>query len=169
MAEKQTQEAQVKKAAPAKKKVKKNVVVGICYIQAGFGNIIVTLTDPAGNAIAWSSGGLMGFKGSRKGTPYAAQVTAEDACKKAAEHGLKSVNVLVALVQVVRLQFAPSDQWESKLYQLKIQLRFHITVADHLRDVEFNRKSLILTTAAILQPESCLKKQRSNQNARTLL
>jgi small subunit ribosomal protein S11 len=96
MAEKQTQETQKKAAAPAKKKVKKNVIVGICYIQAGFGNIIVTLTDPTGNAIAWSSGGLMGFKGSRKGTPYAAQVTAEDACKKAAEHGLKSVNVLVS-------------------------------------------------------------------------
>lgn len=92
MAEQQQQKA----AAPAKKKVKRNVPVGTCYISAGFGNIIVTLTDPSGNTIAWSSGGKMGFKGSRKGTPYAAQVTAEDACKIAADSNLKSVNVLVS-------------------------------------------------------------------------
>lgn len=94
MAEKQTE--QQKKQSPAKKKIKKNVVMGSCFITAGFGNIIVTMTDPTGNTLAWSSGGLMGFKGSRKGTPYAAQVTAEDACKKASEHGLKSVNIFIS-------------------------------------------------------------------------
>lgn len=78
-----------------KKKVKKNVPVGKCFIMAGFGNTIVTLTDTSGNTVCWSSAGMLGFKGSRKGTPYAAQVTAEDACKKALEAGVKSVDVYV--------------------------------------------------------------------------
>ena len=94
MSEKQT--APTSTAAPAKKKIKRSVPVGSCYILAGFGNIIVTITDPGGNTFAWSSAGKMGFKGSRKGTPYAAQVTAEDACKSAADAGLKSVNVFVS-------------------------------------------------------------------------
>lgn len=81
-----------KKAAP-KKKVKKNVVQGNCHITAGFGNIIVTFTDPTGATVSWSSAGHMGFKGSRKGTPFAAQSTAEDAAKKAMESGMKSVDV----------------------------------------------------------------------------
>ncbi len=80
----------------AKKKVKKNVPEGRCYIQAGFGNTIVTITDPNGNTVAWSSSGILGFKGSRKGTPFAAQVAAEDATKKALEHGVRSVHVLLA-------------------------------------------------------------------------
>lgn len=78
-----------------KKKVKKNVPVGICFIQAGFGNVIVTMTDPGGDTVSWSSAGLLGFKGSRKGTPFAAQVTAEDAAKKAMEAGMRSVDVLL--------------------------------------------------------------------------
>ncbi len=81
-----------KKAAP-KKKIKKNIVQGNCHITAGFGNIIVTFTDPAGATVSWSSAGHMGFKGSRKGTPFAAQSTAEDAAKKAMESGMKSVDV----------------------------------------------------------------------------
>lgn len=76
-----------------KKKVKKNIPTGRCYVNASFGNVIITVTDPAGNAIAWSSAGALGFKGSRKGTPYAAQLTAEDAIKKAQEQGIKSVDV----------------------------------------------------------------------------
>ncbi len=80
-------------AKPAKKKSKKNVPVGKCYIQAGFGNTIVTITDLNGNAICWSSAGMLGFKGSRKGTPFAAQVAAEDAAKKAIDNGMKSVDV----------------------------------------------------------------------------
>lgn len=76
-----------------KKKIKKNVPQGNCYIQAGFGNIIVTMTDPSGNAVSWSSAGHLGFKGSRKGTPFAAQVTAEDAAKKAMEAGMRAIDV----------------------------------------------------------------------------
>ncbi|KYG61955.1 30S ribosomal protein S11 [Bdellovibrio bacteriovorus] len=77
----------------AKKKVKRNVPQGNCYIQAGFGNVIVTMTDPNGATVSWSSAGHLGFKGSRKGTPYAAQSAAEDAAKKAMEAGMRSVDV----------------------------------------------------------------------------
>ena len=80
---------------PVKKKVKKNIPTGRVYISAGFGNTIVTVTDPTGNAVCWSTAGGLGFKGSRKGTPYAAQVTAEDAAKKAMENGMKSVDVFL--------------------------------------------------------------------------
>ena len=79
----------------AKKKVRKSVPHGKCFVQAGFGNTIVTLTDPIGEVIAWSSAGHLGFKGSRKGTPYAATVAAEDAAKKAMEQGLRSVDVFL--------------------------------------------------------------------------
>lgn len=78
-----------------KKKVKKNIPNGKCYISSGFGNTIITMTDPSGNTVAWASAGGLGFKGSRKGTPFAGQVTAEDAVKKAMEHGMKSVDVLI--------------------------------------------------------------------------
>ncbi len=84
-----------KKAGSGKKKAKKNVPNGRCYVSADFGNIIITITDPAGNAIAWSAAGGMGFKGSRKGTPYAAQVTMEDCVKKAKDHGIKAVDVFL--------------------------------------------------------------------------
>lgn len=77
----------------AKKKVRKSVSHGRCFVQAGFGNTIVTMTDPSGEVIAWSSAGHLGFKGSRKGTPFAAQVAAEDAAKKAMELGLRSVDL----------------------------------------------------------------------------
>lgn len=82
------------KSAP-KKKIKKNVPTGKCFVQSGFGNTIVTFTDMTGNTISWSSSGMLGFKGSRKGTPFAAQVAAEDAAKKAMEAGMKSVDVIV--------------------------------------------------------------------------
>lgn len=78
-----------------KKKVRKNVPVGIVHIQSSFNNTIVTVTDPSGNTLSWSSGGTKGFKGSRKGTPFAAQLAAEDAIRKAMEHGVKQVNVVV--------------------------------------------------------------------------
>lgn len=78
-----------------KKKVKKNIPHGRCYVQSGFGNTIITFTDPVGNTIAWTAAGNLGFKGSRKGTPFAAQMAAEDAAKKVAEHGLKSVDVFI--------------------------------------------------------------------------
>jgi len=80
---------------PKKKKARKNVPVGNCYICAGFGNTQVSFTDPAGQVICWSSSGVLGFKGSRKGTPFVAQAVAEDAVKKAQECGLKTVSVFL--------------------------------------------------------------------------
>ena len=77
------------------RRTKKNIASGIVYIQATFNNTIVTVTDQAGNTLAWSSAGVKGFKGSRKSTPFAADLVAEDACKKAMEHGLKAVGVFV--------------------------------------------------------------------------
>lgn len=88
-------EKQTSTASAPKKKTKRNVPTGRCYVQASFGNTIVTFTDGTGNAICWSSAGLQGFKGSRKGTPFAAQVAAEDASRKALESGVKSVDIFI--------------------------------------------------------------------------
>jgi small subunit ribosomal protein S11 len=88
--------AEAKKAPRARKKEKKNVVVGVAHVAATFNNTIVTITDAQGNAISWSSAGMMGFKGSRKSTPYAAQMAAEDAGKKAVEHGMRTLEVEVS-------------------------------------------------------------------------
>jgi small subunit ribosomal protein S11 len=82
-------------AKKAKKKNKKNILNGIVHIQSTFNNTIITITDVSGNVISWSSAGARGFKGSRKATPFAAQVAAGDAAAKAMEHGLKNVQVLV--------------------------------------------------------------------------
>src|SRR6478609_6273177 len=79
----------------AKRKTKKNVLNGVVHIQSTFNNTIVTITDVSGNVLAWSSAGARGFKGSRKSTPFAAQVAAGDAAAKAMEHGLKNVTVMV--------------------------------------------------------------------------
>ncbi|MBA7475481.1 30S ribosomal protein S11 [subsurface metagenome] len=84
-----------KKGAKAKRRERKSIPAGRAYIQATFNNTIVTLTDPEGNVIAWGSSGTVGFKGSRKGTPYAAQLAARDAARKAMEHGLRQVEVYV--------------------------------------------------------------------------
>ena len=72
------------------RRVKKNVPVGVVHIQATFNNTIVTVSDPQGNTLSWSSAGVKGFKGSRKSTPFAAQMVAEDAVNKAMEHGLQA-------------------------------------------------------------------------------
>jgi small subunit ribosomal protein S11 len=82
-------------AKVAKKKTKKNVQSGICHIQSTFNNTIVTITDVSGNVVSWSSAGVRGFKGSRKSTPFAAQVAAEKAGVAAQEHGVKNVEVRV--------------------------------------------------------------------------
>ena len=82
-------------AKAKKKKVKKNVPAGLCYIRASFGNTQVTFTDPAGQVLCWSSSGALGFKGSRKGTPFVAQAVAEDAVHRAQDLGLKTVNVFL--------------------------------------------------------------------------
>ena len=80
---------------PGKKKVKKNIAAGIAHIQATFNNTIITIADSEGNTISWSSSGSKGFKGSRKGTPFAAQIAATDAATKAREHGLQRVEIRV--------------------------------------------------------------------------
>ena len=85
--------ARAKRAA--KKKEKKNVPLGVAHIQASFNNTIVTFTDTRGNTISWASAGQNGFKGSRKSTPYAAQVTAEAAARRAQENGMRTVGVYV--------------------------------------------------------------------------
>jgi small subunit ribosomal protein S11 len=78
-----------------RKKEKKNIANGIVHIQATFNNTIVTITDKQGNAISWSSAGSLDFRGAKKSTPFAAQITAEDAARKAMEHGLREVDVYV--------------------------------------------------------------------------
>ena len=82
-------------AQRVRKKVRKNVSDGIAHVHASFNNTIITITDPTGAVISWSSSGDVGFKGSRKSTPFAAQMAAESAARKAQEHGLKKVDVFV--------------------------------------------------------------------------
>ncbi|RMD85982.1 MAG: 30S ribosomal protein S11 [Candidatus Dadabacteria bacterium] len=84
-----------KRDSGRKKKAKKNIPVGVAHIYATFNNTVVTITDLDGNTVSWSSAGCGGFKGSRKSTPFAAQVAAERAAKKAMEHGMRSVSVRV--------------------------------------------------------------------------
>ncbi|MCB1681949.1 MAG: 30S ribosomal protein S11 [Rhodospirillales bacterium] len=83
-------------AAPrTKRKERKNIVSGVAHVNSTFNNTIITISDAQGNVVSWSSAGTMGFKGSRKSTPYAAQMAAEDAGRKAQEHGMKELEVLV--------------------------------------------------------------------------
>jgi len=86
--------AREKRAAP-KRKERKNITAGVAHVNSSFNNTIITISDAQGNAIAWSSAGHCGFKGSRKSTPYAAQMAAEDAGRKAQEHGVRNLEVLV--------------------------------------------------------------------------
>ncbi len=105
-----------------KRKERKNITNGICHVNSTFNNTIITITDAQGNAISWSTSGVMGFKGSRKSTPYAAQMAAEDAGKKAQEHGMKTLEVEVK---------GPGSGRESALRALQA-LGFTITT---IRDV----------------------------------
>jgi small subunit ribosomal protein S11 len=84
-----------KKAPVRRRRERKNIVNGVAHVNATFNNTIITIADAQGNTIAWSSSGLMGFKGSRKSTPYAAQMAAEDAGRKAVEHGVRTLEVEV--------------------------------------------------------------------------
>ena len=79
-----------------KRRERKNITAGVAHVNASFNNTMITITDAQGNTIAWSSAGSLGFKGSRKSTPYAAQVAAEDAARKAQEHGMRTLEVDVA-------------------------------------------------------------------------
>src|SRR6201996_5125039 len=85
-----------KEPGRVKKRERKNITSGVAHVNASFNNTMVTITDAQGNAISWSSAGTMGFKGSRNSTPYAAQMAAEDAAKKAAEHGVRTLEVNVS-------------------------------------------------------------------------
>ena len=87
--------AKVAKKAIKKRRERKNIESGAAHIQSTFNNTIITITDTHGNAVSWASAGEMGFKGSRKSTPYAAQVAAETAAKLAMEHGMKTIEVFV--------------------------------------------------------------------------
>jgi small subunit ribosomal protein S11 len=87
--------AERKRAARAKKRERKNVPVGHAHVQSTFNNTIVTITDTTGNVVSWGSAGLVGFKGSRKSTPYAAAQTADGAARRAMEHGMRQVEVFV--------------------------------------------------------------------------
>src|SRR5438552_18663662 len=97
MAEKQQKAVSATKARQAKQRRRERKMVprGQAYVQSSFNNTIVTLTDPQGNVLSWGSAGATGFKGSRKSTPYAAQITAEGAARRAMEHGLRQVEVFV--------------------------------------------------------------------------
>ena len=105
-----------------KKKEKKNIQYGVAHIQATFNNTIITVTDIDGNVIAWSSAGSRGFRGSKKGTPFAAQVAAEDAAKKAMEHGVRNIEVYVK---------GPGSGREAALRSLQAS-GFHVSL---IRDV----------------------------------
>ncbi|MBI1264197.1 MAG: 30S ribosomal protein S11 [Alphaproteobacteria bacterium] len=85
-----------KEPSRIRRRERKNITAGVAHVNASFNNTMITITDAQGNAISWSSAGTMGFKGSRKSTPYAAQVAAEDAGRKAQEHGLKTIEVKVS-------------------------------------------------------------------------
>ena len=108
--------------ARLRRREKKNITSGVAHVNASFNNTLITITDAQGNAISWSSAGTMGFKGSRKSTPYAAQVAAEDAGRKAAEHGMKTLEVEVS---------GPGSGRESALRALQT-VGFHVTA---IRDV----------------------------------
>ncbi|GJM01580.1 MAG: 30S ribosomal protein S11 [Rhodomicrobium sp.] len=108
--------------ARLRKRAKKNIASGVAHVSASFNNTKITITDAQGNAISWSSAGMMGFKGSRKSTPYAAQLAAEDAGKKAQDHGMKTLEVEVT---------GPGSGRESALRALQ-SIGFQITT---IRDV----------------------------------
>ncbi len=87
--------AEKRKSTRVRRRERKSIPKGRAYIQSTFNNTVITLTDPSGNTIAWGSSGTVGFKGSRKGTPYAAQMAAEQAARRGMEHGLRQVEVYV--------------------------------------------------------------------------
>jgi small subunit ribosomal protein S11 len=105
-----------------RRRERKNITAGVAHVNASFNNTMITITDAQGNAIAWSSAGSQGFKGSRKSTPYAAQVAAEDAGKKAREHGMETLEIQVS---------GPGSGRESALRALQA-VGFYVTA---IRDV----------------------------------
>ena len=134
------------KKTRTKKKEKKNIANGVVHIQSTFNNTIVTITDPAGNVVSWSSSGVQGFKGSRKSTPFAAQLAAEDAAKKAMEHGMKSVEVYIK---------GPGSGRESALRSLQAA-GFNVTMIKDVTPIPRQRLPTAQTQAGIVGfgPES---------------
>jgi len=117
-----------KRKTRTKKKERKNIASGVVHIQSTFNNTIVTITDPVGNIVSWSSAGVQGFKGSRKSTPFAAQLAAEDAAKKAMEHGMRNVEVFVK---------GPGAGRESALRSLQAA-GFNVTVIKDVTPIPHN-------------------------------
>jgi small subunit ribosomal protein S11 len=117
-----------KPAARPRKKERKNITSGVAHVNASFNNTMITITDVQGNAISWSSAGMMGFKGSRKSTPYAAQVAAEDAGRKAREHGMEVLEVEVS---------GPGSGRESALRALQA-VGFQITAIKDVTPIPHN-------------------------------
>lgn len=111
-----------------KRRERKNITSGVAHVNASFNNTMVTITDAQGNAISWSSAGHMGFKGSRKSTPFAAQMAAEDAGKKALEHGMKTLEVKVS---------GPGSGRESALRALQ-SVGFTITTIQDVTPIPHN-------------------------------
>ena len=111
-----------------RKKERKNIASGVAHVLASFNNTIVTITDAQGNAIAWSSSGSQGFKGSRKSTPYAAQVAAEDAGRKAREHGMEQLEIMVS---------GPGSGRESALRALQ-SVGFYVTAIKDVTPIPHN-------------------------------
>jgi small subunit ribosomal protein S11 len=113
---------------PVKRKERKNISSGVAHVLASFNNTLVTITDAQGNAIAWSSSGSQGFKGSRKSTPYAAQVAAEDAGRKAREHGMETLEIMVS---------GPGSGRESALRALQA-VGFYVTAIKDVTPIPHN-------------------------------
>jgi small subunit ribosomal protein S11 len=111
-----------------RRRERKNITSGVAHVNASFNNTHVTITDAQGNTISWSSSGMMGFKGSRKSTPYAAQMAAEDAGRKAQEHGMKTLDVLVK---------GPGSGRESALRALQ-SVGFQITAIKDITPIPHN-------------------------------
>ena len=122
-----------------KKKVKKNITSGIAFVYSTFNNTIISIADENGNVVSWSSAGSKGFKGSRKSTPYAAQVAADDAGAKAFEQGLRTLTVQVKGPGSGRKQhYVLCNQEDLKFYQSKILHQCLIMEQDHLKEGEYN-------------------------------
>ena len=143
--------AGAKKVARVRRKERKNIEKGQAHIQSSFNNTIVTLSDVQGNAISWASSGQLGFKGSRKSTPFAAQLAAETATKAAMEHGLKSVDVYVKLnhtnvstnfiletEELLDFVYAHINELNEHLEQLGYSTHFEMTLSNKENDFDFN-------------------------------
>ncbi len=117
-----------KEPSRVRRRERKNITAGVAHVNASFNNTMITITDAQGNAISWSSAGAMGFKGSRKSTPYAAQVAAEDAGRKAQEHGVKTLEVKVS---------GPGSGRESALRALQ-SIGFTITTIHDVTPIPHN-------------------------------